>query len=419
MYIFQIVERLGDISKEKEVYAMQCFNKRKFFAARFKTEGRSQRGGEVVGLTGLTGKPNDLIMFFGLLFMMKKYIYLLGFVLSVRIMAVAADAPIYKHEDEDLGISYPETLAGMEFVQVCEYEDPRLGYSVRYQGQNLIKADIYVYDYGLMGIPNGCDNKPVKSESVSIGQAIKAMVKEDKYTRVQNVCTGFKPQKGPIRFIWNKYQFSHVIEKDDDGDYGGVRLSEGLITGFNGKFVKIRLTYRKENSRIGTKTSNDVVNEVVDLLKPADEAGISFVIEGDGSLSDKLAASWLCYLMGRLTYVTAHEDQYNLLPGYNVPKFEEEVEGRNKLAQIWKELKAKEDYLNDKYLDELELVLDAGFMREYVWVYLKRLSWKRPTGLKTNSFQNWAKKKLKDHEVETYGNLRVTLKSDEPGNSSD
>jgi hypothetical protein len=158
-----------------------------------------------------------------------------------------------------------------------------------------------------------------------------------------------------------------------------------------------------------------LIREIVQLLKaaatPREGEERSFTLETDGSLPEKLRVFWLGYLLARQAYILKNEDQYNLLPGLIVPGFEEELEGRKALARICKKMDNK---LEDKYLNELELVHKAGFMREYVWTYLKRASWDKPEKLRMKDFQIWKKANLKGHKVESHGSIKVTIKTAEP-----
>jgi hypothetical protein len=142
---------------------------------------------------------------------------------------------------------------------------------------------------------------------------------------------------------------------------------------------------------------------------------IGYALELDSSLPDYVAAAWLGYLMERQVYIREHTDQYKLTPGIIIPTFDEEVEGRKTMAQIWKELKEKDQSRTDKYLDELVSVHEADFMREYVWTYLKQQSWsKQPTDLRLKEFSDWQQLHLKNHQPETHGNIRVTNESAKP-----
>jgi len=139
---------------------------------------------------------------------------------------------------------------------------------------------------------------------------------------------------------------------------------------------------------------------------------IGYVLLIDPALPDCAGAAWLGYLMERQVYIRDHAAQYKLTPGIAIPTFAEEVEGRKTMAQIWKELKEKDQSCKDKYLDELIPVHEADFMREYVWTYLRQESWSgQPKDLRLEEFSQWQQLHLKEHQPETHGNIRITKKS--------
>lgn len=315
------------------------------------------------------------------------------------------------YRDSKTRIEFPPVLADMKFVGVHEYDKSELGYSVRYQGRNLIKADIYVYDGGLSYIPNGWENRFVKAESAAVGRALKIMQDRGKYSGVKHIYSGVVPRQGIIRFAWNKYQYSQVGQ--DNKTYTGLRFSESYISGFAGNLVKIRLTYKKEEAKEGTIIAERLIKDIVRLIKdagtPKKGEKLSFTVVIDGSLPEQLGAPWLGYIMERQVYINEHKDQYDLMPGIIVPKFADEYAARMSLTQIWKELKEKDNTLNDRYLSALELVLNAGFMREYVYAYLRLPSWKKPAKLKLERFESWKKQNLKNHKAEFHGSIRLTI----------
>jgi len=151
------------------------------------------------------------------------------------------------------------------------------------------------------------------------------------------------------------------------------------------------------------------------LLVPVTAVGndqIGYVLLIDPALPDCAGAAWLGYLMERQVYIRDHAAQYKLTPGIAIPTFAEEVEGRKTMAQIWKELKEKDQSCKDKYLDELIPVHEADFMREYVWTYLRQESWSgQPKDLRLEEFSQWQQLHLKEHQPETHGNIRITKKS--------
>jgi hypothetical protein len=151
------------------------------------------------------------------------------------------------------------------------------------------------------------------------------------------------------------------------------------------------------------------------LTAPTAFAGsdqMRYVLEFDPGLADYVAVAWLGYLMERQIYIRDHPDQYKLTPGIVTPTFNEEVEGRKKMAQIWKELKEKDQSRKDTYLDELVPVHEADFIREYVWAYLKQRSWsKQPMDLRLTEFAAWQELHLIGHQPETHGRIRITKES--------
>ena len=146
----------------------------------------------------------------------------------------------------------------------------------------------------------------------------------------------------------------------------------------------------------------------------ADTETMGYIYDLDFSLPDYVNAAWLGYLMQRQIYINDHIDKYKFAPGIIIPAFDEEVEGRKSLAQIWKELKEADRSRSNKYLDELIPVHEADFMREYVWTYLKQGSWsKEPENLKLKEFSAWQQKHLKGHQAETRAKLSFKKQSQE------
>ncbi|HEV8267518.1 MAG TPA: hypothetical protein VGR00_04765 [Thermoanaerobaculia bacterium] len=117
-------------------------------------------------------------------------------------------------------------------------------------------------------------------------------------------------------------------------------------------------------------------------------------------------AVWLAYLMDRADYVWKHRADYPQRVGPISASFEEEVEARTIAAKVYGELRAQDSGLDVPYFDDLAAVHAAGFMREYVWEYLRAPSWKPPATLKLEAFKAWRSAHLANHRVVTKGGLR-------------
>jgi len=117
-------------------------------------------------------------------------------------------------------------------------------------------------------------------------------------------------------------------------------------------------------------------------------------------------AVWLAYLMDRADYVWKHRAEYPQRAGPISASFEEEVEARTIAAKVYGELRAQDSGLEVSYFDDLAAVQAAGFMREYVWEYLRSPSWKQPASLKLETFKAWRSAHLANHRAITKGGLR-------------
>ncbi len=128
----------------------------------------------------------------------------------------------------------------------------------------------------------------------------------------------------------------------------------------------------------------------------------------DDAMTNKQAAVWMGYLFARVQYVSRHAPEYPNVPGVVQARFEEEVHARSEAVEIYRDIRARKPDMATEYFDSLERVHAAGFMREYVWRYLKRPEWQRPAGdLRETEFDRWSREHLTNHQAETRG--RVAL----------
>jgi hypothetical protein len=117
-------------------------------------------------------------------------------------------------------------------------------------------------------------------------------------------------------------------------------------------------------------------------------------------------APWLAYLLGRIEY----RSKKNIAETYYGPQpagFEEEVWARDTAAQVYVELRQKDRDLDVPYFDDLVRVRAAGFLREYVWIYLNRSGWRDPGGLRIKEFEAWQRVNLAGHRAVTYGTISL------------
>lgn len=106
---------------------------------------------------------------------------------------------------------------------------------------------------------------------------------------------------------------------------------------------------------------------------------------------DNSATGWLAYGLGLLAWEPVRLDDGRL------DYFNREVFARQSAAQVWKELKQKKTSSPDKDLDALEIISDAGFMDEYLWLYFNEDGWVDPGTLELEKFNEWEVENLVNH----------------------
>lgn len=116
-------------------------------------------------------------------------------------------------------------------------------------------------------------------------------------------------------------------------------------------------------------------------------------------------AMWLAYVMARAAYVDSHRSEYAQQTGPIVASFGEEVEGRQKVAQVYSEMRGNDRSLNLTYFNDLALVEANSFIAEYVWSYLRQPHWQEPSGLKLSAFKKWSNANIPGHKPETHGGI--------------
>ena len=144
--------------------------------------------------------------------------------------------------DSTIGVHFPKDLGGIKYQERNTYDQPGLGYSIRYQDESLLKIDIYIYNKNLEEIGTGIESQTVKDEFEATLKIISYMEKQGAYKRVK-VIDKRTIQIGQIEYYWARYEYQQA--ESEETHYLGDRISETYLTGVNNFFIKVRLTYKK------------------------------------------------------------------------------------------------------------------------------------------------------------------------------
>ena len=118
---------------------------------------------------------------------------------------------------------------------------------------------------------------------------------------------------------------------------------------------------------------------------------------------------WTVYLYTRAALVASESDASPAPLGISAPSFEGELRARRVALGLFRELERNDPDFGSRYFDDLDRVEAAGFLREYVWRYLKQPSWSAPSGLQLAQFDAWRAVHLRYHVPVTHGQIAVRL----------
>jgi len=115
---------------------------------------------------------------------------------------------------------------------------------------------------------------------------------------------------------------------------------------------------------------------------------------------------WLAYGLGLNKFITDHNLIETLPTGTWKPSFEAEVSAREFQLKVWGEITQKQN-LKYAFMDQMESIASAGFLKEYVWRYYKRAGWDTPDGLRMSEFNSWAAVNLDNHRPITGAKIAI------------
>lgn len=135
------------------------------------------------------------------------------------------------------------------------------------------------------------------------------------------------------------------------------------------------------------------------------EAATKVAIMWDPATPREESTIWLAYLYARAAFAVS-ESNGDFVAGERDASFEEELRGRTIAVNMFRELKRNDAQPASVYFNDIDRVDEAGFLREYVWSYLRQDSWiAQPVGLNLQAFDAWRAQHLAGHVAVTHGRI--------------
>jgi hypothetical protein len=332
-----------------------------------------------------------------------------------------ADAPD-THTTAIGGLTLPAFIGPLEYIGAQSGADRHTMVTYSYRAMGLA-LDIHIADLGAGGIADGVDSNELAKRfneakqalvaatavrglkpheaTVGLGQDLtRAAAETPKGARLarEAVYRLKREGEGGTTYLWFTAAHGLVIDArfdvalgfEEDGDIG-----RGEILAMLGQAIP---------------ASADAVVQARARATAAEEAAVKLAILWDPETPEEESKIWLAYLFARGAFA-ANETAGGPAVGERESTFDEEVRGRTIALVTFRALKHERAQLASTYFSDIDRVEAAGFLREYVWSYLRHTSWTTPADLDLAGFEAWRAEHLADHKVVTHGRIAFRLAS--------
>jgi hypothetical protein len=331
--------------------------------------------------------------------------------LVLALAAATSHAAEAVHTTSIGGLSLPEYIGPLEFIG--EHSGPEGNASASYSYRAVgLALEINVTDLGAGGVADGIEAPQLVERYRETRQDLIAAtpVRRLKPRHEKAVTLGKGPGARPAR------EALFTVKKG-----GGTGSTYLIFTAVHGLLIDARfdvapgleedgmLSHGEILEALGSaipRSSDTVVEARANAAAEAD-AATKVAIVWDPATPEQESRIWLAYLFARAAFA-AKETRGVLAAGERDASFEEELRGRTIAVSMFRALRRNDARLDSDYFSDIERVDDAGFLREYVWSYLRHASWTtQPAGLNLAAFDAWRAAHLVDHVAVTHGRIRA------------
>ncbi|WP_372794742.1 hypothetical protein, partial [Pontiella sp.] len=170
----------------------------------------------------------------------------------------AADAA---HVDFELGIVFPQELAGMPLDQVEKYNAAELGYSLFYSDGDF-SCEVSVFDLGRSDIPDGPSSDGLQTIIQSMELEMEKLDKQGDIDKFQKRGGPVVPKTSPLQFSNTVFKYSEPREVD--GKRKMIpRYNSIYLTGSHGKFIKVQFKFDAAGNSRARGMADELVKQLV------------------------------------------------------------------------------------------------------------------------------------------------------------
>jgi hypothetical protein len=332
---------------------------------------------------------------------------------AAAVLAGAAHAGEETHTTSIGGLTLPQYIGPLEFIGEQSGADPHSMATYSYRAMGLA-LDIHVADLGAGGVADGTGSPELARRYSEAKQTLVAATK----------VRGLKAEEGEVPFAGGDARsVREAVYRLKRRSSGGTTYL--WFTAAHGLVIDARFDVAlgfEEDGAIGRSeilaalgsaipANADTVVEARARAAAAADPSVKVAILWDPETPEEESRIWLAYLFARAAFA-ANETDGGPAVGERESTFEEEVRGRTIALTTFRALKQEPAPLASAYFNDIDRVEAAGFLREYVWSYLRSKKWDaQPAGLDIAGFETWRAEHLPNHKPVTHGRIAFRLAS--------
>jgi hypothetical protein len=323
----------------------------------------------------------------------------------------AAHAGEAVHTTSIGALALPEYIGPLEFIG--EHSGPEGEHSASYSYRAVgLALEVSVTDLGPGGVADGIEAPELLERYSEAKQDVISS------THVRRLAP--HESNVPLGAAHLARQALFTVKKNKHGEGGSTYL---IFTAAHGLVIDARFDVAPGLEEDGSLSHGEILDALGAAIPASDEpvrqararaaaevdAAMKVAIVWDPETPEQESRIWLAYLFARAAYA-AGESSEALTAGERVASFEEEVRGRTMAVNMFRALKRNDARLASVYFSDIDRVEAAGFLREYVWSYFHKGSWKTPpAGLNLDGFNAWRATHLMNHVPVTHGRIAFRL----------